>query len=233
MRIVMSAAVATVGLMSTWTSLAATPPATRPAATLPAAQVKYEIIIDHSEMPEIKEWVETKLRPKLEEWYPKIVELLPSEGYTAPRRLTVTFKKDANGVAWASGTSITCAGPWFLKNLEGEGVGAVVHELVHVVQQYRGRRNPGWLVEGVADYVRWHLYEPGKDRSRINPQRAKYTDSYRTTARFLAYVVKNHDPEIVKKLNAAMRQGRYTPEIWKEATGKTVDELWELFIKTL
>ena len=44
-----------------------------------------------------------------------------------------------------------------------DDIGAMVHETVHCVQLYRGRGNPGWLVEGVADYVRFFKYEPGKN----------------------------------------------------------------------
>ena len=187
------------------------------------------IAIDCSETPELKDWVETKLRPALETWYPKIVEMLPSDGYRAPARLTVTIKKEMEGVAYTSGTRVVCAGPWFKRNLEGEAVGAVVHELVHVVQQYgrtRGNPNPGWLVEGVADYIRWFLFEPARLRPRPDRARAKYTDSYRVTAAFLNYLMETRDDQLVKRLNAAMRQGRYRPELWKELAGKTVDELW-------
>lgn len=198
----------------------------------PANSSEYEIIIDYSEMPELKDWVESKLRPAVDKWYPRIVKDLPSEGYTAPKQLSVTFRKDKKGVADAAGTRINCAGEWFKANLDGEAVGAVVHELVHVVQQYRGRRNPGWLVEGVADYIRWFKYEPKPTGTRPNPARSKYTDSYRITAGFLNYLTSAHDKDIVMKLNAAMRQGKYTPEVWSEYTGKTVDQLWDEYIKT-
>ncbi|MEX0585051.1 MAG: basic secretory protein-like protein, partial [Pirellulales bacterium] len=198
---------------------------------------KYEIAFDTSQTPELKEWVEKKLKPTCATWYPKIVELLPSEGVTAPRRFTIVFHKDMRGVANTGGRQINCAGPWFLKNLEGEAVGAVVHEMVHVVQQYGrsrgGGRSPGWMVEGVADYVRWFLYEPEDKRPRPNPARARYTDSYRTTAAFLNYVVDKHDKELIKKFNAAMRQGNYSDDKWKEYTGKTLDELWADYIETL
>lgn len=198
---------------------------------------KYEIAFDTSQMPEIKEWVDKKLKPVCAEWYPKIVEMFPSENYTAPKRFTIIFHKDMQGVANAGGTRINCAGKWFMDNLEGEAVGAVVHEMVHIVQQYgraRGRnRNPGWMVEGVADYVRWFLYEPKEKRPRVNAARANYTDSYRTTGAFLEYLVEKHDEEIVKKFNAAMRDGRYSDELWKETTGKTVDELWGEYVETL
>ena len=211
---------------------------TAPAATKPSAgEQKYEIVIDYSEMPELKDWVENRLRPTLERWYPIIVETLPSENYTAPRRLTVTFEKNGRGVAATGGTHISCAGRWFKANLEGEAVGAVVHELVHVVQRYGrtrgGHENPGWLVEGVADYIRWFKYEPPAVRPHPDPAKARYTDSYRVTAAFLEYVAATKDHEIVVRLNAAMREGRYRPELWKEYTGQTVDELWADYVAHL
>jgi hypothetical protein len=188
-------------------------------------------------MPQIKEWVEKKLKPVCAEWYPKIVEMLPSDNYDAPKRFTIIFHKDMRGVANAGGNRINCAGEWFMNNLEGEARGAVVHEMVHIVQQYgraRGRnRNPGWMVEGVADYIRWFLYEPERNRPRVNPDRAKYTDSYRTTAAFLNYLVEKHDKEFVKKFNAAMREGKYRDDLWKELGGKTVDELWSDYVAAL
>jgi hypothetical protein len=213
-------------------------PRETPAAELDVLKIgdKYEIAFDTSQMPEIKEWVDKKLKPVCTEWYPKIVELLPSDKYEAPKRFTIVFHPDMQGVANTGGTRINCAGAWFKRNLDGEAAGAVVHEMVHVVQQYgrtRGKRNPGWLVEGVADYIRWFLYEPEKNRPHPNPARAHYTDSYRTTAAFLNFVLTKHDKEIVKTLNAAMRQGKYDDAAWKTATGKTADELWDEYVKTL
>jgi hypothetical protein len=198
---------------------------------------KYEIVFDTSETPELAPWVDAKLRPVCQKWYPIIVAMLPSEGYTAPRRFTVTFRKEMKGVAYTAGTRIVCAADWFGKNLKGEAAGAVVHEMVHVVQQYGrakgGNRNPGWMVEGMADYIRWFKYEPPSQHPRPDPARANYTDSYRTTAAFLDYIAENCDKDLVKKLNAAMREGKYAPELWKSYTGKTVDELWRDYVKTL
>ena len=211
---------------------AAPAPATKAAVALAKAG-EYQIVIDYSEMPELKDWIETKLKPTLEEWYPVIVKTLPSDGYTAPQRFTVTFRKDMRGVAATAGTRVICAGDWFKKNLNGEAAGAVVHELVHVAQQYRSRGNPGWLVEGVADYVRWFNYEPQPTGTRPNPARSKYTDSYRVTAGFLNYIVRNVNKDIVLQMNAAMRQGKYNPELWKQYTGKTVDELWDDYLQAV
>ena len=194
------------------------------AAARPATAEPFEIVFDTSETPDLQPWVETRLRPVCERWYPAIVAMLPSEGYTAPRRVSVTFRKDMQGVASTSGTRIVCAGDWFRHNLEGEAAGAVVHELVHVVQRYGrvrdGLPNPGWLVEGVADYLRWFHFEPPSQRPRPNPATAHYTDSYRTTAAFLNYVAETQDQDVVKKLNTAMREASTRPNSGKITPAK-------------
>jgi hypothetical protein len=214
---------------------AAAPAATVAVAPSPAVKgpVKYDIAIDYSETPELKEWVETKLRPTLEKWYPIIVASLPGEDFVAPQQFTVTFKKRMKGVAYTGGTHVVCAGPWFKANLDGEAQGAVVHELVHVVQQIHTRNSPGWLIEGSADYIRWFKYEPESHRPHPDPQRAKFTDGYRTTAAFLNYLSEKYDKQIVARLNAAMREANYSDELFKEYTGKGLDGLWQEYVGTL
>ena len=198
-----------------------------PPPTVARTEAGDEITFDYSEAPELKDWVETKLKPVCVQWYPMIVAMLPSDDYAAPKKFSIAFRKEYRGVAAAAGTRINCSIDWFSKNLDGEAVGAVVHEMVHVVQQYRRgpTRNPGWLVEGVADYIRWFLYEPESARPKPRPDRANYNDSYRTTGHFLNYLTAKYDKDIVKKLNAAMRHGKWSDDLWKELTGKTADEL--------
>src|SRR6476660_4077829 len=72
------------------------PPTTKPAEKLPplvfhSHNPDCEITIDISDAPYLREWVETKLGPTLAEWYPKISEMIPSEGYTPPTKFLVTF----------------------------------------------------------------------------------------------------------------------------------------------
>jgi hypothetical protein len=204
-------------------------PATRP----DPAPAKYQIIIDTSATPDLADWADKELRPVLEKWYPKIVEMLPSDGYKAPQRFTVQFRADRDGVADTSATHVNCYARWFRANLKGEAKGAAVHEMVHVVQQYGrvGRRaavNPGWLVEGIADYIRWYIYEPESRGADVrDPSNVRYNDSYRPTANFINWVSGKYDKDLVLKLNTAMRQGKYNEELWKQYTGKTADELGE------
>jgi Peptidase of plants and bacteria len=208
-----------------------------PPRTVEAEGGKYRLSIDTSAAPDLTEWADQELVPVLREWYPKIVKLLPSPGFEAPTRVTIRFREGMGGTPAATGGSrISCNAGWFRRNLKGEAKGAVVHEMVHVVQQYgRARRNnrnatrtPGWLVEGIPDYIRWFLYEPetkGAEITRRNLARARYDGNYRITGNFLNWVTGKYDPEIVPKLNMAAREGRYQEDLWKEYTGKTVQEL--------
>ena len=118
--------------------------------------------------------------------------------------------------------------------------------MVHVVQQYGGRRNgsraPNWLVEGIPDYIRFFKYEPqshGADvtwfRSRRNTE-LNYDKLYRISANFLDYVITHydHDQTLLLKVNAACREGRYSDEMWRELTGKSLLELndeWKIEMK--
>jgi hypothetical protein len=175
-------------------------------------------------------WADSEKIELCEKQFPMICEELKSDGFTPPKRITMTLKKDEKGVAYASGTRIVGAYNFFSKNKKD--VGAFVHETAHCVQQYRGRGNPGWLVEGVADYVRFFKYEPKKP-AKLTPEQAKYNGSYRTTAAFLDYLCETHDKEIVNKLNAAMRAGKYSDDIWEKLTKKTVEELGRDWQKSL
>jgi hypothetical protein len=189
----------------------------------PLAVFKYpvEIVPDATEAADMKEWLEGVAR-LCEKQYPMICDELGVDGFTPPTRISMTLKKDEKGVAYASGSRIVGAVKYFSEHKDD--VGAFVHETAHCVQQYKGRRNPGWLVEGVADYVRFYKYEPNKPKP-LAPEKAKYDGSYRTTAAFLEYVVTTHDKEAVRKLNDAMRKGKYTPDLWTDITGKSVEDL--------
>ena len=197
----------------------------------------YQFTIDTTQAPAVADWTRKVLVPVIKAWYPKLVQLLPSKGFDASKNVSITFQKIPNGTpAYTSGSHITCNTDWFLKNLRGQAAGAVVHEMVHVVQNFgRARRTnphasrtPGWLVEGMADYCRWFLYEPQSHGADIRPRQASsvhYDNSYRVTANFLNWVTEKYDKTLVPKLNAACRQGNYSDSLWKQYTGHTLQEL--------
>jgi len=194
------------------------------------ADDKCEITINTSRAPELKDWAQNKLAPVMAEWYPKIAAMLSSEGFTAPAHCRVTLKPGP-GVAYTTGAGIVANSTWLQTQLKGDATGPLVHEMVHVVQHYQGD-GPGWLVEGIADYIRWFKYEPGSHgadlvwmRKEPKPFSPSYNDSYRVSANFLNWVTEHYDKKIVARLNAAMRGKNYNEALWKQYTGKTVQEL--------
>ena len=203
-----------------------------------AGEGKYRIFIDTTETPDLTQWAHDKLAPVLVEWYPKIVRLLPGKDYEAPEKIRIHFTRGLIGrfVAATDGARIYCAGNWFRQTLAGEAVGSVVHEMVHVVQQYRqimkrnrnGAPAPAWLTEGIADYVRWYLYEPqspGGEIAKTDIAKVRYDNQYRVSANFLNWVSKKYDKDAVEKVNAAVRDGIYSDELWQKFTGHSVQEL--------
>jgi hypothetical protein len=180
-----------------------------------------EFVVDVDDAPEMRAWAEKAARI-CERAYPMISEELKSDGYRPPHRVRLTLRRNYRGVAAAGGGRITGSVKYF--KAHPNDFGAMVHETVHIVQRYRHGGNPGWLVEGIADYIRFFKYEPGK-LGRLKPAEARYNGSYRVTAAFLAYVTEKYDKGLVRKLNQAMREGKYKEEIFKHLTGKTVQEL--------
>ena len=192
----------------------------------------YRFTVDFTDAPELEEWSRQKLAPVVSEWYGKLVGLLPSEGFTPRREVRFRFKDDMGGTpAYAAGGEICLNHSWYVSEQKGEALGAVVHEMTHVVQDYGGgdKQAPGWLVEGIADYTRWFLYEPQTRGARFTKRNddIHYNDSYRVTANFLDWCQRKYSRDLVRILNAASRVGEYDEAIWKRVTGKTVQELGE------
>ncbi len=196
----------------------------------------YRFTVDTTQAPDLEEWTKESLIPVIKEWYPKIVEMLPGKDYKAPETFRIKFDTSYKGVAATMGTLVVCDPTWYRRELKREALGSVVHELVHVVQQYGRQRVPGWLTEGVADYIRWYLYEPESKGCEIKPdaaERVRHNQSYRVSANFLNWVVSAHDKELIPELNAALREGRYAPDFWNQRTRKDLETLaadWKKFL---
>jgi hypothetical protein len=163
------------------------------------------------------------------DWFPKIAALLSSEGFTSPKEVLLYFDPVMKGVAHASNGKITISGTFVRAHPDDWGM--VIHELTHVVQAYPAG-GPGWLVEGIADWVRIVHFEPQAPRPKLT-RLASYKDAYKTTAMFLEWVETNHTAGLVVQMNAALRKGEYNDALWQKLTGQTVDQLWKQFIETL
>ncbi len=157
----------------------------------------------------------------LKAWYPRIRGILGAD-YDTPTSVTLRFK-DMPGVAHASGAVIEASSSYFTKH--PDDVGALVHELVHVIQAYPNGA-PGWLVEGIADYVRYYYYEPAKGAYFKPRQGQDYHGGYNPAAALLAKVQVGKVQGIVSELNRRGHAGKLTEQAFKEVTGITPDEAW-------
>jgi hypothetical protein len=118
----------------------------------------------------------------------------------------------------------------YLKNHQDD-LGMVAHELVHVIQKYK--RTPpdsGWLTEGIADYVRYFVVEPGAKNARFDVNKSNYKRGYQPAAGLLHFA-EQKKPGTVAKLNQLLREGKFGKETFKEIVGSEPDELWEEFKK--
>jgi len=112
-------------------------------------------------------------------------------------------------------------------------VDCITHELIHCAQNYPYvEEQYVWVMEGLTDYGRymfglhnedcgWHLteYEPGQH----------YTNSYTVTANFFKYITENHCSDMPTLINEMFKHDGYRESIWKENTGFTLYELWNLY----
>jgi len=182
---------------------------------------------DTSQVPELQPWGRAA-EALCQSWYPRIVTILAMDDTERPLPpvVRIIFEKDMKGVAYAGGGEIHIAANWVREHPNDFGM--VAHELTHLVQRYP-RNRAGWLVEGIADYVRLQHFEPALERPRIDFNRAKYTDAYKTTASFLIWLESKHGADFVPKLSSSLRNGSYTDARFKELAGKELPELWSAF----
>jgi len=156
--------------------------------------------------------------------YPKEVKLYNKK---AIAKVVFIIDPEYQGVAAAGGGVVRFNPEWFKKN-PGD-VDVVTHEVMHLVQAYPGGAGPGWITEGIADYVRYTLGVANEEANWRLPdfeEKQSYENAYRITARFFYWIEKKVKKGTIKKLDAAMRNKQYSASFWQKHTGRNIDELW-------
>ena len=193
-----------------------------------ALSFDYTIRIRYKDYPEMEGWMKS-MQAICKEWYPILAAELNSEGFKPAPTVTITLQSDPKGVAGTGGDHIYLSKEYFSKN--GTDAGAVIHELAHVIQAYP--TYVPWITESIADYMRLYKFEPNAPRPKVDPERFNLQRGYKGGAAFLAWLVEKKNPEIVVKLNAALRADKYKDELFEELAGSSLEDLVKEFKASL
>jgi len=184
--------------------------------------------VDTSQAPHLANFG-YEVKRVLKKWYPEITNLLASPNYIAPSIIRIKFDPTYDGVAYASGNQIVGSVKYYEEH--PDDIGSMIHELTHVIQQYRNC--PSWLTEGIADWIRYYKYEPDTRLQKPNSQN-NYTNGYGVSAYFLQYIIdaERFTPHMIYWANKDCREGTYKDSMWTRMTGKSVDQHWNDMIES-
>ena len=189
---------------------------------------RIHVTVDATKTPDLQPFAD-EVQKTADVWYPRLAAMMRPNDVTLTRDVTIEFVDDDKGIAETGGDRIRFHAKWFREH--GDDVGVAVHELTHVVQSYK-LGAPGWFTEGFADYTRWFQYEPA-DKRPTPDAKAKYTDSYRTSAAFLNWVATTYGQDVLLKVDADCRNGAYADEKWSTYTNKSLADLGDAWRASL
>lgn len=175
--------------------------------------------------------LDTALQQRMVNTFYKVYPEL-AKAYNKKTAKEVTFMIDTayKGVAETDNGKVTISSRWM--HLHPEDIDVITHEVMHIVQDYGESSGPGWLTEGIADYARYK-FGVNNDAAKwsLPPYKStqNYDNAYRITARFLFWIEEKVKPGLVKDFNTQLRLHTFTDNSWKNATGKTLDELWKSY----
>ena len=181
-----------------------------------------EFFIDVADGPEMKEWAE-KVTRICTRAYPMINEELKSDGFKPPSVVTLALKTSLSRRCFCLRRGRITGSVSILKSTRATSVPWFTRRRMSCNITTAAETRDGWW-RGSATTSGFSSSSRGKS-GESTLAHAHYNGSYRVTAAFLDYVTRKYDKQLVLKLNKAMREGRYKKEIFKEVTGKSLEEL--------
>ncbi|PVH99717.1 BSP-domain-containing protein, partial [Periconia macrospinosa] len=115
-----------------------------------------------------------------------------------------------------------------------EIMGVLVHEMVHCWQHDAEGTAPGGLIEGIADWVRLKAGFAPPHWKKSAGDDDKWDSGYERTGFFLEWLEDRFGVDIVRKVNAGLRECKYEDgKVWKDCCGTDVEALWGDYKKSL
>ncbi len=193
------------------------------------------------------------------DWYPQINTLLFDSRHLLPYpkpHIKIEEAQQYAGVpAYTENDTIYLWARYIENQDEEDFEGMVIHELTHINQAGKNVGNNGWVVEGVADYVRHkyfakdiqptlnlstdgrlmnyapkNIYFYSLQRQNVDLRKQGYEYRYTVASTFLYWLEQRKDSQIVREISTALEQGKFTPQLFENTCGKPLDILWSEFI---
>lgn len=145
--------------------------------------------------------------------------------------------EDYGGIASSSGTTLRLSSSYLQAQYDSGAdlpreVAGILHFTTSLIYQYNGGDTaPGWLMTGIADFVR---LESGLIDRAERAKGGSYSGSSQTTAFFLDYLT-TRSPSAVYQLNLRLAPGEaaYSDDIFVQLLGSDLDTLWAQYQATL
>lgn len=159
--------------------------------------------------------------------YPMMVAYINPD---AQKEVMVTIDPAYDGAAYASNGAIVIGAAFI--NDKPINIDVITHEVTHIIQFYK--RSPHFMQEGLPDFVR-HMIKTRSAETTwtigpFNSQKYLY-DGYTPASRFLIWVDNRIEKGIVLDADKTCRAGTYTPKFWWNRTGRSIEQLWDIYTR--
>jgi len=194
-------------------------------------KIKLTFTVDLKGHQDLKPQVDEMKQLYFTQW-PKIVKMLNAPIDRTPTHLSLNFRESMGHPAHMAGTNMVIEGN-HLRRHPDDASGVFVHELTHFVQSYPGGA-PGWFVEGAADYIRYKTFPNSKwaNQNKARTDKSKPLAAYWNSTAFLLWIEKMQKPNAVSHVSRLCKEGKYTEDVWKNLTGKSLKELVQEYLNS-
>ncbi|EFM10833.1 Carbohydrate binding family 25 [Paenibacillus curdlanolyticus YK9] len=159
----------------------------------------------------------------------------PGDAQFGPKVIHIRVE-DAEGVAYAGGTrsesDVFISSQHLInvynggKPIRDEIIGILYHELTHVYQDNDNGAAPGYMVEGIADAVR---FEVGYHDRYSEPVGGTWQDGYGKTGNFIRWIDEHKHHGFLRDINASLSSfdgATWTTSVFSALAGADVNTLW-------
>lgn len=146
----------------------------------------------------------------------------------APAQVDLEVVAGMSNPGETNGSRVRISAAW-IRSHPGD-IDVMTHEQFHVVQNYGPGAQPGWAVEGLADYARWK-YGLSNAGWALPEFRADHhwTQGYGVTAAFFRWLEEQRRPGFPEELDEVLRLRGYSAAFWTSRFELSLAQLWREF----